>query len=175
MARHSAPARWIVALSMAGLFVLGPAAPALAHGGEGDSPARDLVIAALSYLANKPADYLDMAADKTDDALKAKDQQGVDLAKVKDAMMALDDHDPAKARTLLQASVQPMDEPATGMEPGTTVMHDPMPGHTDWAGSGVVYAVVSGLAVLVGLVFAVRWRPAESVAQLRELLKGDRR
>ena len=150
-----------------GLLVLLPAAPALAHG-EGDSEqSRVLVLDALTYLANKPAGYMDEVTDKVGDALEAPDSTGVNLAKVQAAQQALKHNDMMQTRTLLQASLAPMAGPVTGEDPGTTAMLDPLTVHTTWAGSEAVLAALSLGAVLIGLILARRWRPDSSLRTLR--------
>ena len=152
---------------LAALVVLLPAAPALAHG-EGDSEqSRVLVLDALTYLANKPAGYMDEVTDKVGDALEAPDTAGVNLAKVEAAQQALEHNDMMQTRALLQASLAPMAGPVTGEDPGTTTMLDPLTVHSTWAGSEPALAALSLAAVLIGLVLARRWRPDISLRALR--------
>lgn len=160
--------------AIAVLAVLVPAAPAFAHGGGDSDQSRVLVVDALSYLANKPSDYMDMAIDKIGDALDAPDKSGVDLAKVAAAQKAMDAEDMMQTRALLESSLKPQAAPVVGMDPGTTRMPDPMSGHTNWAGVGAVYAGLSGLVLLIGLVLAMRWRPGESIEQLRTRLNQEK-
>lgn len=162
------------AIAISVLALSAPAAPAFAHG-EGDSAqSRVLVVDALSYLANRPSDYMDMAMDKIGDALEAPDRAGVDLAKVTAAQRAMDAGDMMRTRALLEASLKPLTRPVVGMDTGTVSMPDPMSGHTDWSSVAAVYAGLSALLMLIGLVLAVRWRPRESIKQLRTRLNEEK-
>lgn len=153
---------------LTGLLLLLSAAPALAHGGGDSDQSRVLVLDALTYLANKPANYMDEVTDKVGDALEAPDTAGVNLTKVQAAERALKSNDMMRARSLLQASLNPMTGPVTGEDPGTTTMPDPLSVHTGWNHSGALIGALSAAAaVLGGLVLARRWRPSMPLRALR--------
>ena len=167
-------ARRLGAALVAGLIVLLPAGPALAHG-EGDSDqSRVLVLDALTYLVNKPANYMDMATDKVADALAATDTSGVDLTKVKAAEDALKNNDMMQTRSLLQASLSAEAGPVTGEDPGTTTVLDPLTVHPAWTGYEVTLAALSGASLLIGILLARHWRPAKRLRALRtEIQEGS--
>ena len=150
-----------------GLLVLLPAGPALAHGDGDSEQSRVLVLDALTYLANKPAGYMDVATDKVADALAAPDKEGVDLSQVKAAQGAIENNDMMQARALLQASLTPMTGPVTGEDPGTTKMLDPLTGHTAWNAYQVTLAALSGASLLIGILLARHWRPTRRLRALR--------
>ncbi len=152
---------WLAALA---------ARPALAHDGDSDQ-ASVLVLQAIGIIVNEPGD-MDEISDKVDDALKAPDKEGVDLAQVQAAKDALDNGNMDKARTLLQQSLQggaPM-QPAAGEETGTTVVHDPLNPRGHLAGGDWVLLAISVLALVLGGWLAVRYRPPQSVRVLRRQL-----
>ena len=165
--RSTARRRQACTALLTGLLVLLPGAPALAHGGGDSEQSRVLVLDALTYMANRPAGYMDAVTDKVGDALEAPDTTGVNLAKVESARQALERNDMMQTRALLQASLAPMAGPVTGEDPGTTTMLDPLTVHTTWAGSEAVLAALSLGAALTGLVLARRWRPDVSLRALR--------
>lgn len=165
LARRSVSAT--VAALMAGALLLS-ASPAAAHGdGEADVPARTLVLTALTYLANQPPGFMDVAYDKVGDALESEEADGVDLAEVEAAQTAMERDDMMAARELLQASLAPLTGPVTGDGSGTTMLLDPMAGRTKWAWSGAVLAVVSAAAIITGAGLARRWRPTMTLRALR--------
>lgn len=169
--RHRGRRRVAVGVAAAALVIL-PAAPVFAHGAGDSTQSRVLVLDALTYLANRPAGYEDMVSDKIGDALEAPDQEGVNLDKVASAQKAFEGGNPGQARTLLQQSVQPLTEPVTGEETGTTVMLDPAEPTVHLSGLDGVLAALSAAAVAGGLVMAIRTRPTESVGDLKERLNG---
>lgn len=151
-----------------GLLVLLSAAPASAHGdGEEAIPARTLVLTALTYLANQPPGFMEVATDKIGDALESEDTAGVDLAEVQAAQRAVERDDMMAARELLQASLAPLTGPVTGEDPGTTTLLAPMAGRTQSAWFGAVLAAVAGALILTGTALAWRWRPAMTLGALR--------
>jgi hypothetical protein len=155
-----------MAVVIAALATVVPALPAAAHEGDSDQ-ARVLVLDALAYLANQPDGYVDDVTDKVGDALEAPDTEGVDLAKVRAAQASLESGDLTQVRADLQDSVEPLTERVTGEEPGTTTMLDPLPGRDGWTGGDTVLVVLSVLVLLAGVVLAIRWRPEESLHDLR--------
>ena len=147
------------------------AAPALAHGeGESDQ-ASVLVLQAIGIITNKSA-AMDDIMDKVDDALKAPNKEGVDMAQVQAAKEALDKEDMDQARDLLQKSLQsgaPM-QGAKGEETGTTVVHNQLNTRGRLAGGDWVLLALSVLVLALGVWLSVRFRPAESVRVLRRQL-----
>jgi len=181
MAHTRQRTRHVLTTLLTGVMLLLSSAPALAHG-EGDSThSRVLIIDALTYLANRPPEYLDLVKDKVHDALDAPDKAGVDLSAVAAAQMALmADHmsgmtDMTQVRTLLQGSLLPLSGPVTGEQTGTTTMLDPLVGHTAWNASTEVFTAAIAVAMLLGLVLSYLWRPTESFSQLRRrLIEGEK-
>lgn len=150
------------------LLVFLTAAPASAHGGgEAAVPARTLVLTALTYLANQPPGYMDVAMDKVGDALESEDADGVDLAQVKAAQKALAGDDMMSARALLQASLRPVMGPVTGADTGTTTVLEPLPGATHWTAADAVVAALAAGGILVGTALAWWWRPPMNLRALR--------
>lgn len=160
-------ARRTCTIALVGLFLLLPAAPAVAHGDGDSAQSRVLVLDALTYLANRPAGYMEEATDKIGDALEAPDQSGVDLADVEAAQQALMSNDMMRARSLLEHSLAPVTGPVTGVDPGTTRMPDPLSAPTTWDSATVLTALFAAVAVLTGLALALRWRPSASLGALR--------
>ncbi len=154
------------------VLILLPAAPALAHDEGESTQSRVLALAALTYLANRPAGFEDVVKDKLHDAADASDTDGVDLTQVAAAQQAFDNGDLAATRTLLQKAVQPLTTPVTGEETGTTVMLDPAAGQVSLGGLDGVLAGLSVLAVIAGGVAAVRTRPTDSIQGLKAQLTG---
>lgn len=104
--RFAAPALILVAATA----LLGVSAgSAFAHGEEADAladtPARTLVQQALGLLtqAGDPVE----AAERLEAALKSKDADGVDLARVRDALASLDDGDDRVAVAALNEALAP--------------------------------------------------------------------
>ncbi|HET7399392.1 MAG TPA: hypothetical protein VFJ94_12810 [Intrasporangium sp.] len=162
----------VVALVLVGL--VGGAGSALA-----DEPGEThegylLVQQALAHLAHDPGPTgIEMAVEKADDALAAEDQKGVDLDGVKRAKVALESGRVDEARTLLQASITDAVRalpPARGNDTGTTVVLPEQPGRGSLDGQDWGFLVSSVVVLLLGLVLAVRFRPRDSVGELRRRL-----
>ncbi|HUW79188.1 MAG TPA: hypothetical protein VMV52_10640 [Candidatus Nanopelagicaceae bacterium] len=149
-----------------GWLALMPAIPAFAHGGGDSNQSRILVLDALAYLANKPADYMDLVTDKVNDAIEAEDPSGVTIEQVVAAQQALEAGDMTQVRTLLQSSLQPLTEPVVGEDVGTTTMLDPLGFTTKWTGSTGSFGLISLLALISGTLFAIRWRPKVTIKEL---------
>src|SRR6266542_1086672 len=79
----------VCSLVLAWLGVASFAAPASAHEGEEEVPARTQVAVADALLRTQP-EQMDLAADRINDALEAEDHEGVDLGRVKQAKDTLD-------------------------------------------------------------------------------------
>ena len=184
--RSSAAVAALSAAAAASLMSLSLAAPAFAHEGEGEVPARDSVLQAIAYVVNTPDD-MDVITDKLNDAKDSADQEGVDMADVDKAMQALDQGDMAQVRLLLEESVGAKADLsgldvrhilqvspgsstvslATGEQTGTLIVSDELPGRGSLTGTDA--ALIAGAAALAigGLFLGWRSRPAHSIHTLR--------
>ena len=159
------------------LVVLGgvaSAAPAWAHGTGETEEGYVLVQQALGRLAHDPNRTGVMAAmEKIDDTLATKDQEGVNIAQVKDAQMALDAGKLEEGRALLQKSITAAINkimPATGEETGTTVVPAEIPGRGSLDGLQWGFLGISVLLLLAGSALATKFRPVNNLAALRRRL-----
>lgn len=155
------------------------ASPAWAHG-EGESEEGYLLVQqALGHLAHdKTSDGIMLAMEKIDDALDAEDQEGVDLAELRQAKAALEAGQTEQGRALLQHSISEAVsqlEPATGDETGTTVVLDALPGGGSLTGADWGVLATSVALVLLGGGLAWHFGPADSVRQLRRRLGNPAR
>lgn len=133
-------ARFALAATVAAaVLLLSGIGPALAHEDDEESgKSADLVRQAIALIVNAPGD-VDGIRDKIDDATKAQDTAGVDLALVARAGEAFDGGDLHQARALLEQSIgaqphvavgaaepPPIREttPTTAAPPGMTPMQD---------------------------------------------------
>ena len=133
-----------------------------------------LVQQALAHLAHDPGpDGIDAAMEKVDDALATEDQEGVDVAEVRQGMSALESGNADEARALLQDSIAEAlagQQLATGYDTGTSLVPSELSGRgrlsgSDWLVMGLCVAVAG-----VGVWLSVRFRPNESMSALRLLL-----
>jgi hypothetical protein len=179
------PALGILAL----MLVLAQAVPASANEEESDE-ARMLVVQAVSLIANRAAP--EDIVDRIRDALAAPDTSDVDLEQVEKSLALVSDAaegDAAwqEARVLLEDSVGiraasgygPIPEPGevgtdtpaytAGSASGTTVVLDSLDPPRGVSDVGDTLLLVgSGIAILLGLYLARRWRPAHSTRELRK-------
>lgn len=183
-----------VLLLLATLVLFRPGA-ALADEEETDQ-ASLLVLQSVALIANEAP--VDAVIERIEDALAAPDPSGTDLAAVQRALTLVKksaaDDDPAalqEARQLLVDAVDvrfatgygaipgPKDTSegespyATGADTGTTAVLDelrPARGISD--GGDAVLLVLAVLAVAAGLYLAHRWRPHDSIRQLRRATAG---
>jgi hypothetical protein len=150
--------------------------PAVAHGGDETQEGYLLVQQSLGYLAHDTShDGIDLAMEKVDDALAAKDHDGVSIAEVAQGKAALEAGDVVKARALLQDSIKAaLSElpAATGNQTGTTLVVPDLPGRAGLTGQDWLLLVVSAVLVAAGAALAYRFRPVDSVATLRSRLGG---
>jgi len=165
--------RWLVVAALAVAPVI-MAAPAQAHGDDETQEGYVLVQQALAHLAHETnAEGIDLAMEKVDDALETDDQEGVDVAEVKQAKVAVEAGQVEHARALLEDSIadaiaaKPL---ATGYGSGTGLVPDRLDGRgpldgADWFVLGLSVAV-SGLGVWL----SIKYRPHESMSALRMLL-----
>lgn len=167
---------WITVL-IACLLALGSvlsASPALAHGAGETVEGYALVQQALGHLAHDTtSNGIALAMEKIDDALKTKDQEGVNVAEVEKAKAALDAGSVEQGRALLQQSISVALSklmPATGEETGTKVLLSAQSGRGRLALGGWVTLVASVLLLLLGFVVAWRFRPTDNLRELRRSL-----
>jgi len=168
---------WIRVL-VAGVVVVGglaSATPAWAHAGSGETEVGYVLVQqALGHLAHdKTSNGVELSMEKIGDVLKTKDQAGVNIAEVQQAKTALEAGQVVRGQTLLQHSITEAVSklmPATGEETGTKVVSDPLPGRGALGGTGWAFLGASLLFVLLGGGLAYRFKPADTVAQLRERL-----
>ena len=174
--RHGARGRVTTAV-LALMFVLGGvlfATPAWAHGTGETEEGYLLVQQALGHLAHDTTSTgIDLAMEKVDDALKTKDQDGVNIVEVTQAKAALEAGDVVQGRALLQHSISEAVSKlmaATGEETGTKVVLSAQNGRGRFALAGWLTLVVSVLLVAVGAWVAWRFRPTDTVGDLRRTL-----
>ncbi|WP_310527351.1 hypothetical protein [Nocardioides sp.] len=169
-------AAWLLAVGLLGSVVVPPAA--FAHGDGETQEGYLLVQQALGHLAHDTSsEGIDLAMEKVDDALSTEDHEGVDIAEVKDAMRALETDQVQRATALLEGSIEEAlaEQPtATGYETGTTLVLPAMPGRTGLSDQDLAL-LVSSLAIAgLGVFLAYRFRPRDSVRDLRGQLKAER-
>lgn len=158
-------------LALAGALI---AQSASADGGDADAEGYVLVQQALGHLYHDvgPVGTAD-ALMKVDELLAAEDQHGVAVDEVRRAKTALEAGSIAQARTLLQGSIAEAVaalKPATGIETGTTVVLGALPPRGPFTGWDWAFLLLSALAVLVGVLLAVLFRPHDSLRELRQAL-----
>lgn len=173
--RRSLAAALVALTSLVGALALSQ--PALAHGDDETQEGYLLIQQALGHLAHDTSSKgIDLAMEKVNDALETEDQEGVAVPEVEQGMRALEAGQVDHARTLLQDSITAAlaELPrATGYQSGTTVVLSELPGRSglsgqDWALLGASIALAG-----VGLVLAYRFRPRDSVAELRRRMQLD--
>lgn len=156
------------------LALLAVSQPASAHGDDETQEGYLLVQQALGYLADDTShEGVDLAMEKVDDALAAEDHDGVAVAEVENAMSALKAGDVGLGRVLLQDSIkEALDNlpPAIGNETGTKVVLPELPGRPDLRGQDWGFLVGSVALLLLGVGLAFRFRPRDSVGELRRRL-----
>ena len=167
---------FVTTLALRFAFALVP--PAGAHGGDETEEGYLLVQQALGHLAHETNhEGIALAMEKVDDALATDDQEGVDVAVLEQAKQALDAGQVDNARALLQSSIkEAMSDlmPATGEETGTTVIRPALPGRDGLTGRDWSFLGASVLCLLVGTWLAYRFRPADTVGELRRRLDRSR-
>ena len=150
------------------------AGPAAAHGGDESQEGYVLVQQALAHLAHDTSHVgVDLAMEKVDDALATQDQEGVAVADVEHAKRALEAGQVVQARALLQRSIKGAlreQPPATGEQTGTTVVAPILPGRGGMTGLDWAFLIVSALLLLAGAGLAYRFRPADTLGELRRRL-----
>src|SRR6266508_886268 len=134
------------------------AAPASAHEGEEEVPARTQVAVADALLRTQP-EQMDLAADRINDALEAEDDEGVDLGRVKQAKDTLDAGDKTKTELLLEQALgpcpgQPVVNP-TGVRAKLPQTPCPTPAHELALGRVPLHGTARPVLLTVGAVLAV--------------------
>ncbi len=161
----------VIALLFGGLL---SASPAWAHGNDETMEGYLLVQQALGHLAHATGSEGVMPAmEKIDDALKAKDQEGVNVAELQQAKTALEAGQIRQCQTLLQQSISQaisQFKPATGEQTGTTIVLHPLPGRGDLTNTDWRFLTVSIFLLLLGLALAWLFRPPENIHELRQKL-----
>ncbi len=164
----------LVITSIALFGLTAGAGPASAHGGSPSKEGYILVQQALGHLAHGIThDSMDLAMEKIDAALVVEDHEGVAVAEVKKAKLALDAGHIAQTRALLQGSIKEalsMLKPATGEETGTTVVVPALPGRKALTGGDWGMLVAALVLALAGIGLAFRFRPDDTVGELRRRL-----
>lgn len=178
-------ARGLVAAVVAAVLALWAGPAAADEQGESDE-ARVLVLQAIALIVNTPDD-MHMIEERVNDALQAPHKEGVDMASVEQAAQALEAGDLQRTRELLQTAIgagpfvgsgapKPIGETsgepgrpafAVGAEAGTTVVLDDYTPDKGLNGGEVVMLVLSVAVLAVGAWMAWRFRPPETVHQLR--------
>lgn len=174
-ARPRYPAYGLVAVVIALLAVVAApfaAASARADGGQSSEEGYVMVLQALSYLVNDTGpNGTAQAIAMVDDALAAEDQDGVDVAVLQDAKVALQEGRVDAGKALLEESITEALaslEPAVGEESGTTEVLPPLPPKTALSGLDWFFLVLSVVAAAVGVFLAVLFRPTESLRELSQ-------
>ncbi len=156
---------------MALLGVIAVGQPAQADGGQSADEGYVMVQQALSFLVNEPGeDGTAEALMRVDNALAAEDQDGVDVSMVNEARDALVAGDTVAARTLLQDSItEAINElsPAVGEQTGTTIVLAPFPPRGPLSLVEWMLLALSAIALAIGIALSVRFRPGESLKELR--------
>ena len=160
------------------LFSIGLTPAAWAHGGDETQEGYLLVQQALGHLAHDTTHVgVDLAMEKVDDALAAKDHDGVAIDQVERAKMLLEQHRPEQARVLLLSSITVALQdlpPATGEQTGTREVSHPLAGRVGSVGHSWGWLVVSILALGAGIILAARFRPRDNLGALRRELAASR-
>lgn len=141
------------------------AAPALAHEGEEDVPARTQVQTAVAILRTQP-EQLDLAADRINDATEAKDNDGVDIDRVEQAKKTLEAGDMVRTELLLEQALggcpgEPIANPTKiratlPQKPCPTPAHELALGRVPIAGAPKPALVAIGAVLVVGGLVLVR-------------------
>lgn len=129
-----------------------------------------MVQQAISYLVNKPGPMgTSEALVRVDNALAAKDQDGVDIPTLVKAKAKLKAGNADAARPLLQDSISAAIaslNPATGEETGTTTVVPPLQGNGSLSGMDWVLLSLSVLVALGGAGLAYLFRPKKNLGAL---------
>ena len=161
--------------------------PALAHGDEDEIPAADAIRQAIALIVNDSAD-MEAITDRISDALASDETTGVDVALAEQAMAALEADRMLRARRLLERAIGARTDLAgigmrpilqvprgvvrvplaVGLDTGTFVVTDEMPGRGQLTLADITLLVLAGLLGVAGLLLSVRLRPPDSIRALRQ-------
>ncbi len=159
------------------LAVWGSASPAWAHGSGETTEGYLLVQQALGHLAHDTSSPgVALAMEKVGDALKTKDQVGVDVAVLRQARADLEGGKVAQGRTQLTESISEalaQLPPATGEETGTTKVPSALAARAALSGGDWMLLLVSVLLMGLGSGLAWRFRPRDSLRHLRAQLGAE--
>jgi hypothetical protein len=175
-------------------LVMASAGASAAHDDEHDE-ARVVVLQAIALIVNTPGDIHEIE-ERIEAVFEAADTEGVDLDLVEQAAAALEAADLQRTREQLQTSIgagpfvgtgapEPVREAsgepgrpayAVGAEAGTTVVLDEYRADTELDKGDIALIVISAAVVIVGALLVWRYRPPNTVRQLRraDTPKGDR-
>lgn len=160
-----------VAAALMLLTAFAIAAPAVAQGEGETNQGYLLVQQALGHLAHDTsAAGIHTAMENLQEALNTTDQRGVDVTEVRQGMDSLKAGAVGKARHLLQDSIKEALTnlpPATGNQTGTKVVVPELPGRSALHARDWVFLIASVLVGLLGVWLALRFRPHDSVRDLR--------
>ena len=150
--------RLLSGIVLAWFGVVALAAPALAHEGEEEVPARTQVAVADAILRTQP-EQVELAADRINDALEAEDHEGVDLDRVKQAKEALATGDMLKTQLLLEQALgacpgQPVTSP-TGVRTKLPQTPCPTPAHELALGRVPLHGTTKPVLLGIGAVLAL--------------------
>lgn len=185
--------RGLVTFTVAVLVVV--PGQALASGGEESDQANLLVLQAISLIANQAE--VETITERLGDALASPDTEGTDLAMVQQALALVERSGEAgstseaeagleEAQLLLTGAIDIRAATGYGEMPGPGEVADGVPPFARGAATGttvvlnefklargvrnggdVVLLGLAGLAILAGLYLSRRWRPSESIHELR--------
>ena len=176
LARRLRAAVAVASIGLLGVFAV--ALPVSADGGDETHEGYLLVQQALGHLAHDTSSGgIALAMEKVEDALAAADQDGVAVADVEQAERALEAGRVGQARVLLQGSIwQALLElgPATGEQTGTTVVAPALPGREALTGRDWGFVAASVVFLLAGMGLAFRFRPRDTIGELRQRLGASR-
>lgn len=166
----------VTSVLVAAFAVVAVGPPAQAHGGQSADEGYVIVQQALTYLVDESGKAgTTEALMKVDAALAAKDQDGVAIAKVRQAKTALQAGDSAAARVLLQDSISEAVnalKPAVGNQTGTKTVLNPFPSRGPFSLTEGMILALSVLVLAAGVVLAVRFRPREGLRELGRDISG---
>jgi hypothetical protein len=152
------PLRLLGGVAGAWLAVAVFAAPALAHEGEEEVPARTQVQTAVAILRTQP-EQMDLAADRINDATEAEDKEGVDIDRVEQAKSTLEAGDLAKTELLLEQALgacpgEPVVSP-TGVRAKLPQTPCPTPAHELVLGRVPIQGTTKPVLVTIGAVLVL--------------------
>jgi hypothetical protein len=168
--RHHRAFATVFFVAVASLVMVG--GPAWAHGGQSATEGYVMVQQAISYLVNQPGPTgTAQALARVNNALAAKDQDGVDVATLTKGKAELTAGNADTARSVLQKSISEATaalKPATGEETGTTTVVPPFQGTFSPSGANWFLLILSILAAVGGAILVWVLRPKENLKALTD-------